>query len=123
MSTESMTDRDAIDIKRLTSTDDAEGVPIRTYTKIARGDLPHTNVKCRIQPLPPQEAVEFGLTGNVRRWKIYSSTNPSLDERDHVFLSDEDEVIVEARVVVPSFSFDRQGRLWKCVVELSNTSI
>lgn len=120
-----MTNKDRINIKRITSVDDAVGVPTKVYTTLARSSvsLPHTDVPCRVQPLPPEEAIELGIVSPNRKWKIYFgvSGNPYLDERDHVIIHDQSGDI-EARVVVPSFDFDSQRRLWKAVVEMLGPS-
>ena len=118
MSIQSMTNRDTVEFRRLTTTDSGEGVAVKEWTSLARGSLPKTGFKCRIQALQPEEIIAYGLRAGVKAWKIYSSSNPFADERDHVLLSDSGGSTVEARVIHPSFDWDRQGRLWKLVAQL-----
>lgn len=59
----------------------------------------------------------YGVRSEIRSFKIFFSENPSIDTRDHVFVTDTDNVIRECFVIKPSFSFDgSRARLWKCIV-------
>ena len=111
--------RDEITIKRETSSQDSEGVAVKTWTVAARPTAyPAIGVFCRIQALPPKDAHELGITTDIRSWKIYFDAEPYIDKRDHVFLTDTDGVESECDVVVAAFSFDSlQARLWKCIVK------
>ena len=110
--------RDVIEIRREVVTPDAEGVAVKTWTIEARGSsYPASDVPCRLQAMPPEDLHALGLSTEKRSWKIYFVDDPIIDTRDHVFLTDTDQILRECEVLVPSFSFDSMAsRLWKCIV-------
>ena len=119
MSINSMTNRDTIEIRRQIVAS-GSGEAKKTWTTIARGTLPSTGVKCRMQANKPDEALKYGCKADVRSWRLYFgvSGDPKIDGRDRVYLTDTDGTLRECLVKSPSFSFDsRQERLWLCVVE------
>jgi hypothetical protein len=118
MSISSRTARDMVTIERASSTQSDTGGQVRTFGIIQRGSLP-TSMSCRIVPLRAEEHAEFGLRGARSAWKLLFSTDPSLTVADRVRFAESSGVERIAVVVEPSLDLDRQGRLFRAVVEES----
>ncbi len=116
MSIQSRCEKDSVMIKREEVVAGNEEA-IRTWTTEARGSSFPTEMDCCVQDLPAEECQMYGVRSEIRSFKIFFSENPSIDTRDHVFVTDTDNVIRECFVIKPSFSFDgSRARLWKCIV-------
>lgn len=108
--------RDEVTIKREELVK-GEGDFIRTWTISARGSGAVTNPVCRIQADKPEEAIGLGLRGDRRLWRIYFDSDPDIDVRDRVYITEAGQPEYECIVVEPSFQWDNQGRLWRCRVQ------
>jgi hypothetical protein len=108
--------RDTITIKRETVSA-VDGFATTEWTTVARGSGGITEPRCRIQDMPSAEAAAYGVSADIRSWKIYFAESPMIDARDHVFLTDSDGTEHECRVLKPSWSFDGpMAAVWRCDV-------
>jgi hypothetical protein len=112
-----MCDRDTITIKRLVISQGTAGGQIRSNTIAARGSLPTTNVKCRIQPLLPQEMREYEVKGEHLAWRLLFSSDPGLTVQDRCMWTEPDGTSIAARVTQRSRNADHQSRIWSAIVE------
>lgn len=116
MSISAWCSRDSVEIRRESVSEGSEGA-VKEWTTVARGATLPTEMDCRIQDLPSTEASAYGVLAELRAFKLYFSSNPYLDTRDHVIVTDTDGVARECFVLYPSFSFDGpHARLWKAIV-------
>lgn len=76
--------RDTITIKRETVSA-VDGFATTEWTTVARGSGGITEPRCRIQDMPSAEAAAYGVSADIRSWKIYFAESPMIDARDHVF--------------------------------------
>jgi hypothetical protein len=118
MSLSSQTSRDTITIERVASTQSETGGRLRTYSTLERGSLP-TSIACRIVPLRARERIAFGVRGAQLAWKLLFAVDPSLTVADRVRFTDASGTEHVAIVVEPSLDLDRQGRLFRTIVEES----
>lgn len=116
---QNLCNRDTIHLRREPSppTQDAEGQFIKTWTVGGRGALPADNQRCWAQELPPETLVTLGSTGSARMWKLFFSFDPSLDQRDHVFFTEENGAAVEAEIKVASRDVAGMGGLYVAVAQ------
>jgi hypothetical protein len=112
MSLESLTSRDEITLKRLSTTRGTAGGQARTYMTAARGILP-TTWTCRRQPLTDDERREYGIRGDRKSFKYLGTTDPSVTVQDAVAYGSE----TDERVISPSRDLDQQGRIWMVITE------
>ena len=117
MSIVALCNRDTCHLRRETSTPDAEGQAIKTWTAAARGALPADGSKFRHQGLSHEEAVAYGVVGKRLMWSAFFSYDPKIDSRDHVFFTDDGGTARECRVIKPPQSFDSQNRLLMAILE------
>ena len=116
MSIISRCSRDSITIKREEVVAGNEEA-IRTWTTEARTSSFPTEMTCCVQDNPIEESQMLGVRAEIRVYRIYTSDNPYIDTRDHVFVTDTEGIERECFVIKPSFSFDgSRARLWKTIV-------
>lgn len=111
--------RDAIHLRReqTAPTQDAEGQFIKTWTANARGALPADNRTCWAQELSPEAMVTLGVTAPVRMWKLFFSFDPFLDNRDHVFFTEESGAAVEAEIRIASRDVAGMGGFYVAIAQ------
>ena len=114
MSLYSLCQKHSVVVKTQTNSKTAGGAAIKAWTTGAR------TVKCNRQGIASADLVAFGIRAGRRGWKLFTDSNPDINEQCHVFFDEFDGTAVEASVTQPSRS-EVQGLggkvVWLTVLE------
>lgn len=108
-------------ITRLSTTQDAMGGMVRTYTASARGSLP-TSVQGRASVVREKEKVEYGVRSERAVWKLLTDTNPQVNEKDRITFDYGDGVTRTLRVLISSYPRSANLAFYKTICDEDETT-
>jgi hypothetical protein len=108
-------------IKRLSTTQDAVGGQVRSYSTANRGPRP-SKIKGRAIVMNEKERSEHGVRGRTIGWKILIfGTNPEVDLTDQITFDYTTGQSHTVEVLVPSLARSHDARFWKIMGQEKTT--
>ena len=85
-----------VTIQRQSTTRTDSGGYQKTYSTANRGSLP-TTLSCRVVPLGARERYEYRMRDQETSHKVYSLTDPQVDERDRFVFDSRNLTVLTSR--------------------------